>query len=65
MFLSHERKEFFMIVLAIFGSWEILREEKNIEENGFLMFDFMVENTKENQILFKFIKKLYIVDEIK
>ena len=29
------------------------------------MFDFMVENTKENQILFKFIKKLYIVDEIK
>ena len=37
------------------------------------MFDFMVENTKENQILFKFIKNLYIfklfnlyiIDEIK
>ena len=34
----------------MFRSWKVLRKEKkNVEETGFLMFDFIVENMKENQ----------------
>ena len=35
-------------------------EKKSIKENGFLVFAFIMKNTKENQIELKFVKKLYI-----
>ena len=33
---------------VMFHSWKVLK--KIVEENGFLMFDFIVGNMKENQI---------------
>ena len=35
---------------VIFGSHKILgKEKKNVEENSFIMFDFTIENIKENK----------------
>ena len=35
---------------AIFGSRKVLRKEKIIKKNDFLIFDFIMENMKENKI---------------
>ena len=35
---------------ATFGSHKVLKKEKNVKENGFFIFGFVIENTKENQI---------------
>ena len=35
---------------VMFGSWKVVKKKKNVKENGFLMFGFTVENTKENKI---------------
>ena len=34
----------------MFGSWKILRKEKNIKENDFLMFNCPMKNIKENKL---------------
>ena len=34
----------------MFGSRKVLRKEKNVKENGFFMFNFIMENMKENLI---------------
>ena len=31
---------YFKIILIMFGSWKILRREKNVKENYFYMFDW-------------------------
>ena len=46
---------------TMFGSWKVLRKEKKIKKNGFLMFGFIMKNTKENQISLKLIKNLCIL----
>lgn len=28
----------------------LMKEKKNVKKNGFLMFGFIIENTKENEI---------------
>ena len=35
---------------ATFGSHKVLKKEKNVKENGFFIFGFVTENTKENKI---------------
>ena len=34
----------------MFGFHKVLRKEKNIKKNDFLIFDFAMKNIKENQI---------------
>ena len=34
----------------MFGSTKVLKKEKNCKENDFLIFGFIIRNTKENQI---------------
>ena len=46
---------------TMFSSWKVLRKEKKIKKNGFLMFGFIMKNTKENQISLKLIKNLCIL----
>ena len=45
----------------MFGSWKVLKKEKTIKKNGFLMFGFIMKNTKENQISLKLIRNLCIL----
>ena len=37
------------------------KEKKMLSKNGFLIFDLIIKNMKENQIQLKLIKKLYIL----
>ena len=46
---------------TMFGSWKVLKKEKTIKKNGFLMFGFIMKNTKENQISLKLIRNLCIL----
>ena len=46
---------------TMFSSWKVLRKEKKIKKNGFLMFGFIMKNTKENQISLKLIRNLCIL----
>ena len=34
----------------MFGSQKVSRKEKNVKENDFFMFSFIMENVKENLI---------------
>ena len=34
----------------MFGYLKVLRKEKNVKGNYFIMFDFIIKNTKENKI---------------
>ena len=43
--------------IAMFGSRKILRK-KNVKKNDFLIFSFIMENTKETQNIIKISKKL-------
>ena len=40
----------YSLIKIMFGFGKILKKEKNILKNGFLMFDFIVKNAKKNQI---------------
>ena len=47
---------------AMFDSRKVLRKEKkNAKKNGFLMFGFIMKNTKENQISLKLIRNLCLL----
>ena len=45
----------------MFGFRKILRKEKNVKKNVFLLFNFTIENMKENQILLELVRNLCIL----
>ena len=39
---------FFVFLLSYIGFQKVLKKEKKCKKNSFLIFDFIIENTKEN-----------------
>lgn len=47
--MKEENLSFFVwhFIMAVFGSRKVSRKEINIKENCFVMFGFIIENTKK------------------
>ena len=47
--IKEENLSFFVwhFIMAVFGSRKVSRKEINIKENCFVMFGFIIENTKK------------------